>query len=81
MAYLGKIERAMQSRRHSALESIAGTAIGFVVSLGVTWLVFPWFGWEVSTTKNLGVTMIFTAVSVARSYVVRRAFNHLHGGR
>jgi hypothetical protein len=66
----------MQSRRHSALEATIGTAVGFVVSLGVTWAVFPWFGWSVSPAKNLGITAVFTVVSVVRSYAVRRAFNY-----
>ena len=65
----------MQTRRMSAIEAIAGTAIGFFVSLALTFTVLPLFGYPVTATHAWGITAIYTAASITRSYVVRRAFN------
>ena len=63
-----------QSRPMSLLEAITGTSIGFVVALATQVLAFPLFGLAVDLNTNLGIAAIFTAVSVARSYLVRRLF-------
>lgn len=66
-----------QSRRMSLIESIAGTAIGFVLSVFVGQVTFPAFGHTVTLGENLGITAVFTVVSIVRGYVVRRAFNRM----
>lgn len=65
----------MQTRRMSAVEATTGTALGFLVSLALTFTVLPAFGYAVTAPYGLGITAIYTAASVARSYLVRRAFN------
>lgn len=65
----------MQSRRLSAVEAIASTAIGFAVSLVLTFTVLPAFGYAVTAPDALGITTIYTAASIARAYMVRRIFN------
>ena len=65
----------MQSRRHSLFESIANVAIGYGVALGSQLAVFPMFGIHVPLTDNLAIGAWFTAISLARSYLVRRWFN------
>lgn len=67
-----------QSRTQSAIESLAGTAIGFVVSVMSAMVVYPLFGHAFTLTQNIGITIIFTVLSIVRSYLVRRAFNRLH---
>jgi membrane protease YdiL (CAAX protease family) len=64
-----------QTRKQSAIETVAGVAIGFVVSLVASVLVFPLFGHAFTLGQNVGITIIFTVLSVARGYVVRRLFN------
>ena len=66
----------MQSRRHSALEAIAGTALGYLVALASQLIVFPMFGIHVPLRSNLGIGAIFTVVSLVRGYVLRRIFTH-----
>ncbi|WP_373503679.1 hypothetical protein [Aestuariivirga sp.] len=39
--------------------------------------VFPVFGLKVSLTENLVIGSVFTIISLARSYLLRRAFNAL----
>lgn len=64
-----------QSATWSALEAIIGTAIGFVVSLALTFTVLPMFGYPVTAPDAWGITAVYTAASLLRSYIVRRAFN------
>lgn len=68
----------MQKRSHSFLEACLGTAIGFGIALLTQILVFPFFGIEASLETNVGLALIFTVVSIIRSYFVRRFFNFLH---
>lgn len=63
-----------QTRLGSLIESCINTAIGFVVSLGLSAAVFPMFGHSFTFAQNLGITAVFTIASVARGYVVRRWF-------
>lgn len=67
-----------QKKRHSLVEAILNIAIGLGVALVVQLLVFPLFGIQIPMSAHLGIVAIFTAVSVVRSYYVRRLFNYLH---
>ena len=64
-----------QRRLHSAVEAVANVAIGFGVALATQIVVFPWFGLAVPMADQFGIALIFTAVSIVRSYAVRRLFN------
>jgi len=66
-----------QPRIYSLIESVANVAIGFGVALVTQIAVFPLFGIHVRLSDQLGIAAIFTAVSIARSYVVRRLFNRI----
>ena len=47
---------------------------------GVTQLlVFPMFGLAATLGQNLAIGTIFTMISLARSYVLRRAFEAFRG--
>jgi len=64
-----------QSRIDSFAEALTNTAIGFLVSL-VTWIVVArMYGIPMSASTSLSITAIFTVVSVARQYVLRRLFD------
>lgn len=67
----------MQSRRQSLIETLAGVAIGFVVSMLISMVVYPLHGHAFSLTQNASITVIFTVVSILRGYWVRRFFNWL----
>ena len=68
----------MQSRLQSLLESFANIAIGYLVALGAQLLVFPLFSINLPLSSNLIIGGLFTAVSLVRSYFLRRLFNWLH---
>lgn len=65
-----------QSKLVSGIETVLNQASGFLLSLVVwQWVVAPLFGYEVTLLDNLGLTSIFTIVSMLRSYAWRRFFN------
>lgn len=63
-----------QSRLMSFVEAVANTALGFVISVMVSVIVYPLCGVTITLTQNFTVTAVFTVVSVLRSYAVRRWF-------
>lgn len=68
----------MQTKLQSLLESIINVLVGFGVALAAQLIIFPVLDIPVSMSQNLMIGAFFTAVSIARSYCVRRAFNYLH---
>ncbi len=68
----------MQSRLQSLLESFANIAIGYLVALAAQLIVFPLMDIPVRLDQNLVIGAIFTGVSLARSYALRRFFNWMH---
>lgn len=65
-----------QTRAHSFIESVTNVVVGYGVALGAQLVVFPLFGMHVTIRQNLGIGLIFTGVSLARSYCLRRLFNY-----
>ena len=57
-----------QSRRHSFLEAWANTLWALFVSLLLGHFLFPAMGWELSLGQNITVTLVFTVVSIIRTY-------------
>ncbi len=68
-----------QSRRMSMIETLAGVAIGFAVSVALSYVVYPLFGHAFTLGQNIAITVIFTVASIVRGYLVRRVFNRLAG--
>ncbi|MEO0360246.1 MAG: hypothetical protein AAF322_04015 [Pseudomonadota bacterium] len=63
-----------QSRLLSLVEAAANVALGFGVAVGAQLLVFPAVGLQASLSQNLQIGAAFTAISLARSYALRRLF-------
>ena len=66
-----------QSRLMSLAESLANVLVGYGVAVATQMAVFPLFGLTVTVTENLLIGLIFTAVSIVRSYALRRGFEAL----
>lgn len=66
-----------QSRLMSLVESLANVLVGYGVAVATQMLVFPLFGLAVTITENILIGLIFTAVSIVRSYALRRSFEAL----
>ena len=65
----------MQSRKESLIESLMNIGIGYLVALLSQLAIFPLFGINVPLSTNLWIGAWFTAISLARSYAIRRWFN------
>jgi hypothetical protein len=64
-----------QSRRWSMFESVMNVLVGYGVAVTAQVLIYPLFDMHVTLAQNLLIGVIFTAISLARSYALRRAFN------
>ena len=66
-----------QSRTMSLVEAVTNVLVGYGVAVATQMLVFPLFGFAASLQDNLAIGFVFTAVSLVRSYLLRRAFEAL----
>lgn len=67
-----------QPRAQSVVETIANTVLGYLINLVTQVLAFPYFGIHLSANRQVSLGLIFTAISLIRSYALRRLFNRFH---
>jgi len=65
-----------QKKLHSFIEVFTNTFIGYLIAIFTQIIIFPFFDIHVSTSENMVIALIFTVVSIIRSYILRRLFNH-----
>jgi hypothetical protein len=70
----------MQTRKGSLAEAWVNIFIGFTINYFANLLIFPLFGMHISAGNNFLMGLIYTGISLARSYIIRRWFNGLHFG-
>jgi hypothetical protein len=68
-----------QSRRLSLIEAVTNVVLGYALAVVTQIVVFPWFGLQVSLGDNLAIGGAFVAISLLRSYALRRAFERWTG--
>lgn len=67
---------ASQTKVGSLIEAWVNVFIGFWINFFANLLILPLFGFtSLTLTTNFVIGGIYTAISVARSYVIRRWFN------
>ncbi|HEY4774281.1 MAG TPA: hypothetical protein VIH40_05620 [Xanthobacteraceae bacterium] len=66
-----------QSWATSFLKSLVSTAAGFAIAMIANATVLPLFGYSPSLAENVALTLIYTAISVARQYALERVFEAL----
>ena len=64
----------MQSRWMSFMEAATNIVVGYGLAVLTQILVFPLFGLSVSLGENLRIGIVFTLLSITRSFALRRAF-------
>ena len=64
----------MQSRWMSLVEAVTNIVVGYGLAVLTQIIVFPMFGLSMTLEQNLKIGIIFTSLSIARSFVFRRAF-------
>ena len=65
----------MQSKRESMIESLTSTTIGIIIGIVLNLTILPIFDYNITVVDSLWISVIFTIVSIIRSYVIRRFFN------
>ncbi len=70
----------MQTKKGSMAEAGANIVVGFTINYIANLLIFPLFGMHISPGNNFLMGCIYTLISLARSYVLRRWFNNLKFG-
>ena len=63
-----------QSRIMSLVEAVANVIVGYGVAVITQILIFPIFGLHTTLAQNLKMGAVFTLVSIARSFALRRVF-------
>ena len=64
-----------QSKLGSFMESITNIAIGITIGFISNIIVLPAFGYAVSLADGFMISLVFTAISLVRSYIIRRIYN------
>lgn len=64
-----------QTRLGSFIEAWINVAIGFAINFVANLVILPLIGFHISVGQNLFIGVLYTVISVARSYVIRRWFN------
>jgi 5-bromo-4-chloroindolyl phosphate hydrolysis protein len=64
-----------QTRLGSLIEALFNVAIGFAINMVANVIILPLVGFHMTLAQNLFIGVLYTVVSVARSYCVRRWFN------
>lgn len=67
-----------QSRRASLAEAFLNILIGFGISVAANIWLLPLWGFQPSLSQGVEIGLIFTWISLVRSYLLRRLFNLLH---
>lgn len=70
-----------QTKLGSFVEAWANIFVGFAINFTANLVILPRFGFaNLTAEKAFGIGLVFTAISLARSYVLRRWFNGLKFG-
>lgn len=67
-----------QTKTQSAIEAVTNVVVGFLINFTATIYLFPFFGWEITISQNLELSVYFTIISLVRSYLLRRFYNWKH---
>jgi hypothetical protein len=66
-----------QTRLGSSIETASNIAIGFAINFVCNLIILPMFGFDIHPGAAFTMGLVYTAISVVRSYMVRRWFNSL----
>jgi hypothetical protein len=65
----------MQSHFMSLVEAVTNIVVGYGLAVLTQIIVFPLFGLHASLSDNILLGVVFTIVSLARGFALRRIFN------
>jgi len=64
-----------QTKLNSIIESVSNTVVGLLTTLILSPFIYDLVGMQYTYTQLGMATILFTAISIVRSYVIRRFFN------
>lgn len=64
-----------QSRLSSLYEALINVVIGFTINFIANLVILPHVGFNIDMATNFYIGILYTLVSVARQYTIRRWFN------
>lgn len=64
-----------QTRLGSLYEALINVLIGFGINYLANFVILPLYGFHITASQNFSMGLIYTGISIARSYVIRRWFN------
>jgi hypothetical protein len=64
-----------QTRLGSLIEACINVMIGFIINFIANMMILPLIGFHITAGQNLFIGVLYTIISVCRSYVIRRWFN------
>lgn len=67
----------MQSKKHSFVEAWTNIFVGYTINFIANILIFPVFGWHITVKQNIELGVLYTIISLIRSYCLRRVFTHI----
>jgi hypothetical protein len=75
-----EIATMSQTRLGSIVEAWTNIAVGFSINWCANMLVLPLFGFHLTGGTAFQIGLVFTGISLARQYILRRYFNGLRFG-
>ena len=69
----------MQTKKQSLIETLTSVFVGWLIGVILNLTILPLFDYNITVIDSLWVSLIFTVVSVIRSYTIRRFFNSKEG--
>lgn len=70
-----------QTRAASLFEAGTNTVVGYFLAVLTQIVVFPIYGLAVDLPSHIGIGAAFVAVSLVRSYFLRRIFESFRSGK
>jgi hypothetical protein len=64
-----------QTKTHSWFEVFSNIAIGMAINTVAQYIVFPLIGMSATHAQQIAIVVIFTIISIARQYILRRFWN------
>jgi hypothetical protein len=64
-----------QSRLGSLYEVLINVVIGFSINYVANFLIMPLYDFHITAGQSFTMGLLYTGISIARSYVIRRWFN------
>ena len=58
----------------SGVESVANLVIGFAINFSANLAILPFFGFNLTAKDAFGIGLVFTVISLVRSFYLRRMF-------